>query len=145
MDQLTKILVPVDLSKRSERALAYAALLAGACGADLVLATNVSHEEHAALNEYAKREGFTITEAAEATLARLASHHAPGLTSSVVVRFADSAAAGILEAVESSGADAIVMASHGRSGMTRWALGSVTEKIIRTADIPVTVIPARDS
>lgn len=144
MQQPTKTLVPVDLSKRSERALDYAASLAGSSNAELVLATNVSHEERDALNEYAKSEGFSIPEAAETTLARLASEQAPGLKSSIVVRFADTAAAGILEAVDLSGADAIVMASHGRSGMTRWALGSVTEKIIRTADIPVTVIPARD-
>jgi nucleotide-binding universal stress UspA family protein len=37
------------------------------------------------------------------------------------------------------------MASHGRSGMSRWMLGSVAEKLARSADVPVTIVPVRDS
>ena len=36
--------------------------------------------------------------------------------------------------------DLIVLASHGRSGVTRWMLGSVAEKLIRMADAPVLVV-----
>lgn len=36
--------------------------------------------------------------------------------------------------------DVIVLASHGRSGVTRWMLGSVAEKLIRMADAPVLVV-----
>lgn len=39
--------------------------------------------------------------------------------------------------------DVIAMASRGRSGLTRWMLGSVTEGVIRAAGDPVMVIPAR--
>jgi nucleotide-binding universal stress UspA family protein len=39
--------------------------------------------------------------------------------------------------------DLIVMTSHGRSGFTRWLLGSVAEKLVRVAPVPVCLVPAR--
>ena len=43
---------------------------------------------------------------------------------------------GILAYAEEN-ADLIVMATRGRSGLDRYILGSVTEKVVRTADVPV--------
>jgi nucleotide-binding universal stress UspA family protein len=40
------------------------------------------------------------------------------------------------------GCDLIVMASHGRSGPSRWAFGSVTDKVLRSSCIPVLMIRA---
>jgi nucleotide-binding universal stress UspA family protein len=40
------------------------------------------------------------------------------------------------------GADLIVMASHGRSGPSRWAHGSVAEKVLKAVCIPVMVVRA---
>lgn len=144
MESPKKIMVPVDLSERSERAIEYAAILAQQSGAELVLATNISLPERAALEEFAKVEHISVADAAELALKRLADQHAPNTATSVVVSYDDSAASGILHSAESCDADAIVMASHGRSGMSRWALGSVAEKIARSAEIPVTIIPVRD-
>jgi nucleotide-binding universal stress UspA family protein len=42
------------------------------------------------------------------------------------------------------GADLIVLSTHGRSGFDRFALGSVTEKVLRKASCPVLVVPAHD-
>lgn len=39
--------------------------------------------------------------------------------------------------------DLIVMTSHGRSGIFRWLIGSVAEKLVRTAPVPVCLVPAR--
>jgi nucleotide-binding universal stress UspA family protein len=47
----------------------------------------------------------------------------------------------IVESAESLGVDAIVMATHGRSGLSRWLLGSVTQKVLSAAPCPVLVIP----
>ena len=50
--------------------------------------------------------------------------------------------AAALEAyVEGNGIDAVVMGAHGRSGFERWMLGSVTERLLRTLDVPVLVVP----
>jgi nucleotide-binding universal stress UspA family protein len=47
----------------------------------------------------------------------------------------------IVEAAEKAQVDAIVMSTHGRSGITRWLLGSVTSKVLSAASCPVFVIP----
>jgi nucleotide-binding universal stress UspA family protein len=49
----------------------------------------------------------------------------------------------ILETAEADRHDLIAMASHGRSGVSRWALGSVTERILRHATLPMLVVRAR--
>ena len=43
---------------------------------------------------------------------------------------------------EQTGADLIALASHGRSGPSRWAFGSVAEKVFRASRIPVLMIKA---
>ncbi len=43
---------------------------------------------------------------------------------------------------EHYGADLIIMASHGRSGPSRWAYGSVTDKVFRASCVPVLMIRA---
>jgi nucleotide-binding universal stress UspA family protein len=38
--------------------------------------------------------------------------------------------------------DLIVMASHGRSGVTRWLMGSVAEDVLRHATVPILLVKA---
>jgi nucleotide-binding universal stress UspA family protein len=49
----------------------------------------------------------------------------------------------ILDCADSEHADLIVMSSHGRSGLSRMLIGSVTDKVLRSASCPVLVVPAR--
>ncbi|AAV47178.1 universal stress protein [Haloarcula marismortui ATCC 43049] len=46
----------------------------------------------------------------------------------------------IIDYAETAGVDMIVMGTHGRSGLDRFLLGSVTEKVVRTADAPVLTV-----
>ena len=49
----------------------------------------------------------------------------------------------IVEVAEEIGADLIAMSTHGRSGISRWAFGSVTEKVLRReGSTPVIVVKA---
>jgi nucleotide-binding universal stress UspA family protein len=48
----------------------------------------------------------------------------------------------ILEYVDDHDVDLVVMGTHGRTGLERYLLGSVTEKVVRTADVPVLTIRA---
>jgi nucleotide-binding universal stress UspA family protein len=41
-----------------------------------------------------------------------------------------------------NGVDAIIMASHGRTGFSRWVLGSVADRLLHISPIPVLVVPA---
>jgi nucleotide-binding universal stress UspA family protein len=50
----------------------------------------------------------------------------------------------ILDTAEKIGADLIVMASHGRSGLTRVVLGSVAEAVARRAGVAVLFVPTRE-
>ena len=50
------------------------------------------------------------------------------------------AASQILEACRETEADLIAMTTHGHEGVSRWMLGSVAEKVLRTAHIPLLVI-----
>ncbi len=43
---------------------------------------------------------------------------------------------------EDDGCDIIVMASHGRSGPSRWAYGSVADKVFRASPVPVLMVKA---
>ena len=48
----------------------------------------------------------------------------------------------ILDYAQNSRADLIIMSTHGRSGISRWTFGSVTDKVIRHSKVPVlTVTP----
>ncbi len=50
----------------------------------------------------------------------------------------------ILERARQDQADLIVMATHGRSGVARWLLGSVTERVLRQAPCPVLTFRHRE-
>lgn len=60
----------------------------------------------------------------------------------VEVRFGDPAEEVIAYAREVE-ADLIAMCTHGRTGLARWAYGSVTEKVMRHAHCPVLLVRAR--
>ena len=46
----------------------------------------------------------------------------------------------ILDYAENNPVDLIAMASHGRSGISRWAYGSVTSKVLRGISTPILVV-----
>jgi nucleotide-binding universal stress UspA family protein len=49
----------------------------------------------------------------------------------------------IAQAISATGADVVAIATHGRGGVARWALGSVADKVIRSGDVPVLVVRPR--
>ncbi|QCC47896.1 universal stress protein [Halobellus limi] len=50
----------------------------------------------------------------------------------------------IVEYVSEEGIDLVVMGTHGRTGVGRFLLGSVAEKVVRTADAPVMTVRANE-
>ncbi len=51
----------------------------------------------------------------------------------------------ILRYVDESEADLVLMATHGRSGIRRFVMGSVAEKVLQASSVPVLLVPARVS
>jgi nucleotide-binding universal stress UspA family protein len=50
------------------------------------------------------------------------------------------AAEAVLDYADSQHADLIAIATHGRSGISRWVFGSVTQKVVQNSPVPVLVI-----
>lgn len=46
----------------------------------------------------------------------------------------------ILDLAANRGADLIALATHGRSGLSRWALGSVAERVLRSSELPLLLV-----
>ena len=51
----------------------------------------------------------------------------------------------LLDAIGSIGADLIVMSTHGRSGVSRWLLGSGAEQFMRASTVPVLLMRATET
>ncbi len=142
-----RILVPLDGSPRAERALPVAAQVARASGGSVLLVQVVSPPIDyggGLAREPLLTEQVIETEMAVASryLDRVAkAHELIGITTTTDVIFG-LPAQDILAEVESQAVDLIVMCSHGRTGFTRWALGSVAQKVARHCPVPVLVLRA---
>ncbi|PSQ00979.1 universal stress protein [Halobacteriales archaeon QS_5_70_17] len=84
------------------------------------------------LRERAEAATGRIAEAGAARGVEVIEHTAVGVPHRIVADYADD-----------HGADLVVMGSHGRSGVRRALLGSITERVLRTTRRPVLVVDAR--
>lgn len=136
------LLVPVDLSPRSAEAVAYAVELARELDARIALTINLNLPERACLEDRQPDWSGSMEELAEVEVSRWALVESGQAPVDVIVTNHPEPADGILAAVAESGADALVIGSHGRSMASRWILGSVTERVIRDSTVPVFVVPS---
>jgi nucleotide-binding universal stress UspA family protein len=138
-----RILVPLDGSERAERALPVAARLARFSGGSVILQRVVASpiELTQQSTDLSLQAGLDVNTARTADyLAHLAaSEMLAGVVTTTEV-FKGLPALAIIAAARSSQADIIVICSHGYTGATRWALGSVAEKVAFHAPIPVLVL-----
>lgn len=132
------LLVPLDGSKFSERALPMAVILAKTMQARMVLLHVIGAPVFPGGDtaEVERQAG----EEAQAYLAQLArSLLAEDLQVETVVTYGDAAESLLLE-VNSHGVDLVVMCSHGRSGLGRWIFGSVAERVLAHSAVPVLLV-----
>ena len=139
------ILVPLDGSPLAERALPFAARLCRASGGRLVLVRATLDLRAPLLAPSAAepiiKQQLSAAEQATAALNAVAERlRAEGLTVQTHVA-ADVPEELIAKAADSSHADLIVLSTHGRSGLGRWVYGSVADHVVRTAQVPVLVVP----
>jgi nucleotide-binding universal stress UspA family protein len=142
---IARIVVPLDGSEFSERALGPAIELGNVLGAPLAL-VRVVHDLTVLDPEFfpeAVAEADRIVQhdksSALAHLERLAAPlRAWGLEVTTFVAAAPDAPSVL---VERAGGDLIVMATHSRTGIARAVLGSVTDAVVHSATGPVLVIP----
>jgi len=143
--RFTRILVPLDGSAHSESALERAQELATLFEADLILVRVVpSPIELTSIYgvpgvEMVGASHLARIEHAEKYLEGIGARLPEGRCEFHVVE-GPGAAEGIVESARDLGADLIVIAGHGRTGVERLVLGSVADKVLRGTTRPVLVV-----
>ena len=143
-----QLLVPIDGSKLSDKAVAHAVALAQRIGAKITLfyaspdypmpayADGIVYEP-ISKKEYAKM----ATEEADRVLSDAMKKAASaGVDCTPMHVIAPSPWEAILKAAKKTKCDAIVMASHGRRGLSAVLLGSETQKVLTHSKLPVLVV-----
>lgn len=134
-----RILVPLDGSKLAELALPYAEELAGVFNSEVVL-IGISEPGE---SQYSHMYQLYIEKIAEVVGNRIKK-----VGSRVIVRPAvldGRPAEGIIDYAEKNDVSLIITASHGRSGIMSWTLGSVANKVLQRTGTPILLIRAKAS
>lgn len=142
------LLVPVDFSDSSLSALRKAAEIAKESGAKLTLlhvglAPELYYGDLAAYGFLVPETTTKVREQVVAeqkqAMERIRREQVPADVPCEIVLREGYAPDEICAQVKAGGYDAVVMGTHGRSGITRALLGSVTERVLRHCEIPVLV------
>jgi universal stress protein A len=140
--KLKKILVPIDFSECSQKALQYALSFARQFKASLVLVhvvnINFGYGEIAAI-DYPTLEK-QIREGSEKQLATLAQQEIGESIPAEIHVCAGAAAREIVEAARNLDCDLIIISTHGHTGLKHVLLGSTSESVVRHAPCPVLVV-----
>lgn len=140
MIQIKTIVCALDFSEVSPKVAEYAKTLAEACGARIValyVAPSLTqYVEFHVQASYIDDFVTGIVSGAKDTMDSFIKEYFPGLTveGRVVSGYA---AEEIVNVADEVGADLIVLGTHGRKGIDKILFGSVAEKVIKTADVPV--------
>ena len=144
-----KMLVPLDASDFAECVFDHAREIASARAIPDVVLFTVVEPVRPVVYSYFGDKGAKGAESAaqESAMAYLdAVKTRLGLESSNVTTVVASGepSAKILEFVKENGVDLVVMSTHGRSGVSKWFLGSVVEKVLRGSTAPVFLVPIEE-
>ena len=137
MSMLKTILAPTDFSAISAAGVRYACQLARDTGAEIII-FNVDVLDES--NRVDKREMEQHKKRLAEFVAEKVGDAGLGLKMRQVVDAGQPFGA-IVDCAEKEGVDLIVMSSHGRTGLSRMLIGSVTDKILRGSPCPVLVVP----
>ena len=153
-----RLLCPLDGSKLSECSLEHIKAIATGCRVTTVTLLTVIEEPELMMVEYASRQAIEEdVKQRENNLNKMKKGAEDYLTTTaedlrkenIMVQIEilqPSAYHGVADAIldyaQNNKADPIIMSTHGRSGISRWTFGSVTDKVIRHSKVPVlTVTP----
>ena len=138
-----RILVPVDFSDSSARALQYAAKRAAECSGSLIIVhvvpadygwLGIGRDESRDLDRSLQRQ------AADRLRAFADEHVGDKMAADLEVRIGQPAEE-IIAAANESKCDSIVMSTRGLTGLDRYLIGSVADRVARLAPCPVVLVP----
>jgi nucleotide-binding universal stress UspA family protein len=146
--QIKRILVPVDFSAHSLQALDYAVDLSKPFKAQLMV-LHVVEPIYYEVPDFAGAAGAAMAgvfddlhRTAHEQLVRLTQLYAKRRVTLRALLQTGTAHESIADTAKQLKADLIVMATHGRTGLTRLLIGSVAERVVRTATCPVLTLRA---
>jgi nucleotide-binding universal stress UspA family protein len=137
-----KVLVPLDGSKLAAKALPYAEEMAIEFGSKITLLSagapedTPQHDEYLA---YLKKTSATVSAEIKKIINKAEVKTAITGKKGIV----NDAAAEILDYAAKDDDNMIIMATHGRTGLTRWVLGDVANKVARAFSCPLLMIRAK--
>jgi len=154
-----RILIPLDGSKLGETALSYVEGLISrmAPGENVAITllhviTEVRHEIHLQGGAgpvsvpYREDELAKMKEEATEYLNKVRDGlRNEKLTVTCKVSVSEDPSDEIIKAEEEANADLVAMSTHGRSGISRFALGSIADKVMRGGTVPVLMVRAREA
>ncbi len=149
---LNKVLVPLDGSELAERALEYALKIVANDGT-LFLLQVVYVPDEIVTGAYTipmtvpssnyEQAVSQALEHAEAYLKEIKLKiEEADLTIELITEYGEAASL-ITEVAKERDVDAIVISTHGRSGVGKWLFGSVTQRVLNALPCPIFVIPGR--
>jgi nucleotide-binding universal stress UspA family protein len=132
---MKKILLPLDGSSCSEAAVSVAKDLADSAGASIVTVVVGNLPETVGMAQEERGELVAM-------LNRLAAEY--HLQAQPRIEMGGDPAQGILAVADEEDADVIVMATHGRSGLSELAQGSVAHEVVRDGRKPVLLVRPKE-
>lgn len=144
-----KILLPIDGSRNSERAIKHATRLAIDEDAEIIILYVLDHKRLTSLPEDAledkeladyEKHGEVVTQRVAETINEMAKESNKTIKTEKLVVEGNPAII-ITKATQKKDIDIIVIANSGKSFIDRFLIGSITERIIRDSTVPVVVIP----
>jgi len=148
-----RILVPLDGSEASEAIIPYVKELGSKLKAEIILFQAVERARHTYTSDnmvvthlpYSDEEMEPFKADAESYLKQVGSLlKGDGITLRSKVGIGE-AAEWILEYADEIDADLVAMATHGRSGVSRWTLGSVASKVLHAGNTPLILVRASEN
>lgn len=155
MAMITKILAPTDLSDISARGVKYACNLARDVGAEVIIINAIKVDELMSVFRQLQDSPSAQWNQANVLEGRLVDRHRQLLDEFVNQRVPEAGSdlnmrkvvavgepyATLVDWAKKEQVDVIIMSTHGRTGIPRMMLGSVTEKVLRSSPCPVLAIP----
>jgi nucleotide-binding universal stress UspA family protein len=140
-----RIVVPLDGSKLAEEVLIHVRALASFLGSEIILMRVTTYPSY----EYLLADP-SMASSLQTNMEGEASEYLSGLVDSLrragfqakaeVVTVGGPVADAIIAFAHKVEADLIAMSTHGRTGPSRWFLGSVADRVVRGAGVPVLMV-----
>ncbi|MEK6775402.1 MAG: universal stress protein [bacterium] len=138
------ILIPADGSAYSRYAVEYAVDLCAALKADVVLVSVVDvrfdmYDVYSEIHSPTRIEEVIREQMSKALDKQAAEIQDRGIKVKKILRVGD-VIYEILSVVKEEGIDLVVIGTHGRKGLSRFLLGSTTEKLVRSSPCPILTV-----